>query len=58
MAALSRSRRLRATALALGVYLIIAWAPASGFLWNAIGFHPEKTSLGRQHQRIVKELLN
>jgi hypothetical protein len=58
MAALSRSRRLRATALALGVYLIIAWAPASGFLWNAIGFHPEKTPLGRQHQRIVKELLN
>jgi hypothetical protein len=58
MAALSRSRRLRATALVLGVYLIIAWAPASGFLWNAIGFHPEKTSLGRQHQRIVKELLN
>jgi hypothetical protein len=58
MAALSRSRRLRATALALGVYLIVAWAPASGFLWNAIGFHPEKTSLGRQHQRIVKELLN
>jgi hypothetical protein len=58
MAALSRSRRLRATALVLGVYLIIAWAPASGFLWNAIGFHPEKTSVGRQHQRIVKELLN
>jgi hypothetical protein len=58
MAALSRSRRLRATALALGVYLIVAWAPASGFLWNAIGFHPEKTPLGRQHQRIVRELLN
>jgi hypothetical protein len=58
MAALSRSRRLRATALVLGVYLIVAWAPASGFLWNAIGFHPEKTSLGRLHQRYVKELLN
>jgi hypothetical protein len=58
MAALSRSRRLRATALALGVYLIVAWAPASGLLWNAIGFHPEKTSLGRLHQRYVRELLN
>jgi hypothetical protein len=57
-AALSSSRRLRGAALALGVYLIIAWAPASGFLWNAIGFHPEKTSLGRLHQRYVKELLN
>jgi hypothetical protein len=56
-AALSGSRRLRATALVLGVYLIVAWAPASTLLWNAIGFHPEKTSLGRLHQRYVKELL-
>jgi len=58
LAALSSSRRLRVAALALGVYLIIAWAPASGLLWNEIGFHPEKTSLGRLHQRYVKELLN
>jgi hypothetical protein len=58
MAALSSSRRLRVTTLVLGAYLIIAWAPASGQLWNAIHFHPEKTSLGRLHQRYVKELLN
>jgi len=58
LAALSDSRRLRTTALVLGVYLIVAWAPASGLLWNAIGFHPEKTPLGRLHQRYVKELLN
>jgi hypothetical protein len=58
LAALSSSRRLRAAALALGVYLIVAWAPASGLLWNAIGFHPEKTPLGRLHQRYVRELLN
>jgi hypothetical protein len=58
LAALSSSRRLRGAALVLGVYFIIAWAPASGQLWNAIGFHPEKTSLGRLHQRYVKELLN
>jgi len=58
LAALSGSRRLRTTTLVLGVYLIIAWAPASGLLWNAIGFHPEKTPLGRLHQRYVKELLN
>jgi hypothetical protein len=58
LAALSGSRRLRTTALVLGVYFIIAWAPASGLLWNKIGFHPEKTSLGRLHQRYVKELLN
>lgn len=58
MAALSSSARLRRTALIWGVYLIVAWAPASGQLWDAIGFHPEKTSLGRLHQRYVKELLN
>jgi hypothetical protein len=58
LAALSSSRRLRTTALVLGVYLIVAWAPASGLLWNAIGFNPAKTPLGRLHQRYVKELLN
>jgi hypothetical protein len=58
LAALSGSRRLRTTALVLGVYLTIAWAPASGILWDKIDFHPEKTSLGRLHQRYVKELLN
>ena len=45
-------------AVVMGVYLIISWAPASGFLWNAIDFHPEKTALGRLHQRYVKELLH
>jgi hypothetical protein len=58
LAALSRSRRLRAVALVLGAYLIITWAPASAVLWDALNFHPEKTSLGRLHQRYVKELLN
>jgi hypothetical protein len=58
LAALSGSRRLRTTALVLGAYLIIAWAPASGILWDKLDFHPEKTSLGRLHQRYVKELLN
>ncbi|MDQ6811514.1 MAG: hypothetical protein M3Z95_06420 [Actinomycetota bacterium] len=58
LAALSSSRRLRRAALVVGAYLIVAWAPASGLLWNAIGFHPERTPLGRLHQRYVKELLN
>jgi hypothetical protein len=57
LAALSSSRHLRAAALLVGVYLIIAWAPLTGNVFNAIGFHPEKTSLGRLHQRYVKELL-
>jgi hypothetical protein len=58
LAALSCSRRLRTASLVLGVYLIVVWAPASGKLWDVIGFHPEKTSLGRLHQRYVRELLN
>jgi hypothetical protein len=58
LAALSGSRRLRTTALVLGAYLMIAWAPAAGLVWSGIGFHPEKTPLGRLHQRYVKELLN
>ena len=57
LAALSRSRRLLNTALVLGAYLIIVWAPASGLLWHAIGFEPGKTTLGRLHQRYVRELL-
>ena len=58
LAALSGSRRLRTTVLVAGAYLIVAWAPASSLLWNAIGFHPESTSVGRLHQRSIKELLN
>jgi hypothetical protein len=58
LAALAGSRRLRNVTLVLGVYLIIAWAPASNLLWNEIGFRPERTPLGHLHQRYVKELLN
>ena len=58
LAALSRSRALRRTALVLGAYLIVAWAPASGLLWSGIDFYPAKTPLGKLHQRYVKELLN
>jgi hypothetical protein len=57
LAALSSSRRLRIAALLVGVYMIMAWAPVNGIVFNEIGFHPEKTSLGRLHQRYVKELL-
>jgi hypothetical protein len=57
LAALSSSHRLRTAALLLGVYLIAAWAPITGTVFNSVGFHPEKTSLGRLHQRYVKELL-
>jgi Glycosyltransferase family 87 len=58
LAALAGSRSLRVASAVLGAYLIIAWAPASSLVWDEIGFHPEKTSLGRLHQRYVRELLN
>jgi hypothetical protein len=58
LAALTKSRRLRTTALVFGVYLIVVWAPGSNSLWNALHFYPQKTELGRLHQRLVKELLN
>ncbi len=58
LAALSSSIWLRRVTLVLGVYLIIAWAPVSGLLWDAIHFYPERTPLGRLHQRAVRELLN
>jgi hypothetical protein len=57
LAALSRSRRLRTTALVLGAYLILAWLPGSSAVWASLGFQPAKTPLGRLHQRYVRELL-
>ena len=58
MVALSRSRGLRVATLALGAYLILTWMPLATAMDNKLGFHPSKTPLGEQHQRIVKELLN
>ena len=57
LAALAGSRRLRTTALVLGVYFILAWAPVSGGILHALHIHPERTALGKLHQRYVKELL-
>ena len=58
LAALSSSRRLRNTVLAVGVYLMVIWVPAAGLVWSGLHFHPERTPLGKLHQRYVKELLN
>jgi hypothetical protein len=58
LAALSRSRALRTTALVLGAYLILTWMPLATAMDNAIGIRPTSTSLGQLHQRYVKELLN
>jgi len=58
MAALSRSRALRTTALVAGAFFVLAWAPLASNVFNAIGFHPERTPLGKLHQRYVKEVLD
>jgi hypothetical protein len=58
LAAFSSSRRLRTVALVLGAYLIVAWAPVTSAVMSALHLEPSKTALGRQHQRLVKQLLN
>ena len=57
LAALSSSRRLRRTALLLGAYLIMVWLPITSSVFNAIGFHPSRTTVGLAHQREIRELM-
>ena len=58
LAALSRSRALRTTALAFGAYLLLTWMPLATAMDNAIGIRPTTTSLGQQNQRYVRGLLD
>lgn len=58
LVALSSSRRLRIATVALSIYLILAWVPTASDFTGVLGLRPEKTSLGRQHQRVVRELMN
>jgi hypothetical protein len=58
LAALARSRLLCACTLVLGVYMILVWAPLAPTWYSKIGFYPNKTQLGRQHQRETKLLLH
>jgi hypothetical protein len=57
LVALAGSVRLRRVALVLGLYFIVAWAPVSSGIFHGLGIHPERTALGKLHQRYVKELL-
>ncbi len=57
MAALAGSRKLRLATVVLGVYFIIAWAPATSEVLGKIGFHPQHTTMGRMHAKAVEELL-
>lgn len=58
LVALSSSRRLRVALAAISVYLILAWVPSASMLTGALGLRPEKTSVGQQHQRVIRELMN
>ncbi len=58
LAALSRSRALRTTALTFGAYLLLTWMPLATGLDNALGIRPTTTLLGQQNQRYVRGLLD
>lgn len=58
LVALSSSRRLRIALAAMSVYLILAWVPSASMLTGTLGLRPEKTSVGQQHQRVIRELMN
>ncbi len=58
LAALSRSRALRTTALVLGAYLLLTWMPLATAMDNALGIRPTTTLIGQQNQRYVRGLLD
>ena len=58
LAALSRSRALRTTALVFGAYLLLTWMPLATAMDNALGIRPTTTTLGQQNQRYVRGLLD
>jgi hypothetical protein len=58
LAALARSRALRAAALAVGAYLILTWMPLATAMDNTLGIRPTTTPLGQAHQQEVHRLLH
>ena len=50
LAALSTNVRLRRAALALTVFLILAWMPATGQFMSAHGINPLGSSVGQASQ--------
>jgi hypothetical protein len=56
-AALARGKRLRRAVVALNVYFLLAYLPATPMLAAAIDFHPESTPLGVQHQQETEALV-
>jgi Glycosyltransferase family 87 len=57
-AALATARWLRGAALVLGVYLLMAWMPLMPNLVHSLQFHPTRTPLGRENNRLIHRLLH
>ena len=58
LAALARSRALRAAALVLGLYLLLAWIPLMTDVIKGLNFRPTASALGEQNARLTKRLLH
>jgi hypothetical protein len=56
LAALGTSRRLRRTALAMTVFLVITFLPSSGKLWHLLNFNPLSGSAGQASQTLQGKL--
>ena len=56
-AALARPGAPRAAAIALTVFLLAVWAPASAPLLHRLGAHPTQTATGRANNRFMQALL-
>jgi alpha-1,6-mannosyltransferase len=57
-AALARRPAPRAVAVALTVYLVLIWAPASAPALHQLGAHPTATPTGRVNNRFLHSLLH
>jgi hypothetical protein len=56
LAALGTSVRLRRTALALTVFLVLTFLPSSGKLWGLLHFNPLRGSAGQASQTLQSKL--
>jgi hypothetical protein len=56
-AALAPSAAPRAAAIALTVFLLAIWAPATAPVLHRLGAHPTRTAVGRENNRFMHSLL-
>jgi hypothetical protein len=56
-AALARHGAARAAAIALTVFLLAVWAPATAPLLQRLDVHPTHTATGRANSRFMQTLL-